>query len=88
MKALLRSSGRSILDPIFHCRLAAKLINLVWNGQFALSVPTAENINKDHCDPTYPEEQIGHICTVSVNQSNFQHVQLLKTENMTFPRQV
>lgn len=78
MKASLKSSGNNILDPIFHLRLAAKLINLVWNGQLARSAPTAENINKDHHDPAYPEEQIGHICTVNVNQSYSRNALLLR----------
>lgn len=69
MNATLKHPGNTILDPIFHHRLAAKLINLVWNGQLARTVPTAEHINKDHDDSTYPDEQIGHICTLTVNQS-------------------
>lgn len=69
VNATLKHPGNTILDPIFHHRLAAKLINLVWNGQLARTVPTAEHINKDHDDSTYPDEQIGHICTLTVNQS-------------------
>lgn len=73
-----KSSGNNILDPIFHLRLHAKLINLVRNGQLTRSAPTAENINKDHHDPAYPEEQIGHICTVNVNQSYFRNAASLQ----------
>lgn len=67
--ATLKHPGNTILDPIFRRRLAAKLINLVWNGQLARTASTAEHINKDHGDSTYPDEQIGHICTLTVNQS-------------------